>query len=453
MHVVGCRTDPANSDDVALSVIEFANTNPVTHAIYARQPVTFDSELGCAGGGPASNDVKYRCRFLFDEATDLARGQVLLSTASGGGGEEVALYVENADLTRLELEGQAPAPQVASVVINSNLGDPADIDDPGDPWVDRSVAISMPGAGLSGIRVRGTVYDQIDVAQIGLLSFADIDQDNLYIPMHEQEAPPDKDPVVDLTSVQFVRADQMIFDHLPPSSPAGPKYFCFGISQTPRTDGFEACYSLTAEQPQALHFMHICGDNVDPGWQDHFGLTANIDHHQLEPDECDVDLADFGVLAGDLAVSQPGPPAASRCDLDVDGDVDLGDYGLLTMQMTGPVGGFIPAAPPGGEQMMGGGDGGGEPLGGEQAAGAIQQTFDSDEQDTSDPAPPPDEPVDWDQIAAETIAFFSRPDSILESERAMVVEWFRAGAENDPDPDRAAYQRAVADALEQLWSL
>jgi len=57
--------------------------------------------------------------------------------------------------------------------------------------------------------------------------------------------------------------------------------------------------------------------------------------------------------------------------------VDLGDYGLLAMQMTGPVGGFIPAAPPGGgEQMMGGGDGGGEPLGGEQAGGAIQQTFD-----------------------------------------------------------------------------
>jgi hypothetical protein len=31
--------------------------------------------------------------------------------------------------------------------------------------------------------------------------------------------------------------------------------------------------------------------------------------------------------------------------------------------------------------------------------------------------------------------------------------WFLEGASNDPDPDRAAYQRAVADTLEQLWSL
>jgi len=35
----------------------------------------------------------------------------------------------------------------------------------------------------------------------------------------------------------------------------------------------------------------------------------------------------------------------------------------------------------------------------------------------------------------------------------MIVGWFREGAQNDPDPDRAAYQLAVADALDQLWSL
>jgi hypothetical protein len=285
----------------------------------------------------------------------------------------------------------------------------------------------LANADLSAVRVRGTIYDEIRVGQLGLLTFGDIDADNLYVPMHGQTPPPDRDPVVELGNVEFVKANQMIFEHLVPASAA------------PQTDGFEECYSLTAHQSQLLHFMHVDGPSVDPAWPDHFGLTANVDHAPVS--ECDVDVADFAKLASELAASSPGSPAADRCDLDVDGDVDLDDYGLLAMQMCGPTGGFAPAVPPGGGEQAGGGDGGGEPLGGEQTGSSGEQ------------AVPPADPIDWEQATAEAIEFFSDPASAPESDRPAILEAFRDGAETDPNPDRAAYQTAIANALEELWGL